>query len=141
MRATLLLCDHVAEANGKLYINGAGWTTISPAPVPFGLAVLLGVPWDRANVSMIITLKLETEDGAPVLQDTLDGQRAPVQVQAQLEVGRPPGLRHGTELNVPLAIQLPGLALAADTGYTWRLMVGDETAPDWVLNFRTYPAS
>lgn len=142
MRATLLLCDHAAVADGKLYIHGAGWTQINPAPSSFGIAVIVGIPWDRTNVTLKINLRLETEDGHPVVQGDLLGEaESPVEFEAELEVGRPPGLKHGTTINFPLAVQHPGLPLAADTGYTWRLTIDEEQREDWTLNFRTRPAS
>ena len=68
MKLTMLLCDHVAAAEGKLYVNGAGWTQTGPEPMPSAIAVLVEVPWDRTNRSIGFQLTLRHEDGQDVLQ-------------------------------------------------------------------------
>jgi hypothetical protein len=115
----MLLCDHVAVSEGKLYINGAGWSQV-PAATPFtgGLAVKLEVPWDQTNVPHEINLRLVDEDGHAITNDNDE----PIGAQAKLEVGRPPGLRHGVALDAPLAVNFPGLVLKPG-GYRWELLV------------------
>ena len=34
VKLTMLLCDHATVAEGKLYINGAGWSVTGPEPSP-----------------------------------------------------------------------------------------------------------
>lgn len=41
---TLVLCGHANTAEGKLYINGEGWTLTGPNPTPSGVALLIRVP-------------------------------------------------------------------------------------------------
>ena len=140
MKLTLLLCDHVAVAEGKLYISGGGWTMTGPDPAPSGIAVLLEVPWDQANRSIALRLGLFHEDGQPVAQMGPDGVTA-VEVGADLEVGRPPGLPAGTPLPVPLAVNLPPIPLPPGQGYFWQAEIGGERRADWRLSFRTRPAA
>jgi hypothetical protein len=132
----MLLCDHVAVAEGKLYISGGGWTITGPAPVPTGIAVILGVPWDRANVQIQFTLRLLQEDGQPVLQEGPVGP-TPLEIGGQFEVGRPPGVRPGSPLDVPLAINMGPLLLQPNSRFSWELMVDGETHADWHLAFST----
>ena len=64
VRATLLLCDYAAVAEGKLNILGAGWTTTHNVTT-HAVAVLLEVPWDRTNAKMTIQLELKEQAGSP----------------------------------------------------------------------------
>ena len=59
----LLLCDAAQAENGKVHMLGAGWS-ITPSPTaPHAVAVLMKVPWDRANQPMDLKLQLLDPDG------------------------------------------------------------------------------
>ena len=122
MEATLLLCDHAEAVGGKLYINGGGWNVLlrPGAPVNVSLAILIEVPWDAANAQHRLRAYLLTEDGDPVLAP----QGEALEVDGAFEVGRPPGVKPGSTLNTPLAINFNALALDAG-GYEWRLEVDE----------------
>jgi len=137
----MLLCDHVALAEGKLYINGGGWSTTGPAPSPSGIAVFLEVPWVEANRKIEFKLKLLHEDGEPFTQLTPVGAMMPVEITATLEVGRPPGVPEGTALPVPLPINLPPLPLAPGQGFYWQAEINQQSKEEWRLSFRTRPLS
>jgi hypothetical protein len=139
VKLTLLLCDHAAVSEGKLYIHGGGWNLTGPDPAPCGIAVLIEVPWDQTNQAIAFRMRLVHEDGAPVTQLTPSGVQA-IEVGANVEVGRPPGVLPGTALPVPLAINLPPLALPAGRGYVWVAEVAGVQHEDWRLPFRTRPA-
>jgi hypothetical protein len=120
MEATLLLCDHAEAVGGKLYINGGGWNVLlrPGVPVNVSLAILIEVPWDEANTQHRLRAYLLTEDGQPVSGP----HGGALEVEGGFEVGRPPGVKPGSTLNTPLAINFNALAL--DTGgYEWRLEV------------------
>jgi hypothetical protein len=120
--ADLLLCDHAEAVNGKLYINGGGWNLIfAPGrPVSVFLAVLVTIEWTEANIRHELIAELRTADG-DVVQN---GEPASdVRVNAQLEVGRPPGIKPGTSLVAPMALGFQGLVLA-EGGYVWHLNLG-----------------
>lgn len=119
----LLLCDHAAVADGKLYINGGGWSqTIADRPVHVGIAAKIEVPWDQTNVQHDVKIKLVTEDGHAVLN--ADSQE--VGAEATLEVGRPAGLPHGVALDVPVALNFPGITVP-EGGYRWVLRVDEDS--------------
>lgn len=138
MQATLILCDYAAVAEGKLYVSGGGWTVTGPQPTPSALAVLLHVPWDLANTKLAFHLRLLHEDGLPVTQPGPLGE-TPVEIGGDFEVGRPPGLRRGTPLAVPLAINIPPLALRPDSRFSWELNLNGEQRPEWHVAFDTRP--
>ena len=117
----MLLCDSAQEMGGKLYVLGGGWSILNMppgAPVNMALAVKIGVPWDQTNRRMVIRIALMTEDGE---QFEAPGA-GPVEVSTQVEVGRPPGLKPGTDIDLPMAFAFNGLVLEPG-GYRWELEI------------------
>lgn len=139
VKATLLLADYAQVADGKLNVLGGGWNIIGPHPMPFALAAIIEVPWHRTNERHYIRIELLDADGRPVLTEQPDGRQAPLVIQADFELGRPPGLKPGVSLNFPVAINVPALPLAPNGTYEWRLSVNDETDDDWRVVFTTRP--
>ncbi|MBL7492562.1 hypothetical protein I6A60_02305 [Frankia sp. AgB1.9] len=141
MKLTMILCDAAQVAEGKLYILGGGWNIIGPSPAPSALGLLIEVPWDRANAPFTLRLALHDQDGAPVIQPGPVGPQS-VQLEATMEAGRPPGLTDGSPVQIPLAISVPPLALAAGTRYRWEVaMAGEPEREDWNISFQTRPAT
>jgi hypothetical protein len=139
MKVTMLLADAVQAVEGKLYILGGGWSITGPQPTPMAIALKIDVPWTEANTLHTVKLDLLNEDGQSVMVPTPTGDR-PVQLTSQFEVGRPPGLRIGTPLDVTLAINLGPLPLQPDHRYVWRCSINDQFEPDWQVSFSTRPA-
>lgn len=136
VKATLLLCDFAAVAEGKINILGAGWTVTSHV-TNHAVAVLLDVPWDRTNALMTIQLELKEQDGHAVIQHGPAGP-VPVRVDGEFEVGRPPGLHPGSSIPVPFAFPV-SLQLTAGARYYWEFGVNGTTQDDWILPFSTRP--
>lgn len=136
MRATLMLADHAVVADGKLYINGGGWSVTGPAPAPSAIAVKLDVPWDRANQRLQLRLQLIGQDGDPVLLPSSEGPQ-PVLIEGEAEIGRPAGLVPGADVDFPLAFQIGPLPLAPGQRYEWVLDIDGETRDEWRLTFST----
>lgn len=139
MKITLLLADAAQAVNGKLYILGGGWSIIGPDPTPSAIAIKIDVPWDEANRRHSLQLTLTDADDQPVMVPTPTGDR-PVEVSGEFEVGRPPGLKPGTSLDVVLAINIGPLPLQPNTRYVWRCSIDGGSAEDWQLTFTTRPA-
>src|SRR5260221_4161821 len=118
----LVLCDFAEVINGKLYLQGAGWTRLL-ANQPFAIAVALfwRIPWGNANQKQEITIRLVTEDGDPFL----DPEGNPVRADGQIEVGRPPGLKEGASLDAPLAVRLGAMTFPPG-GYRFELEVNGQ---------------
>ena len=98
-----------------------------------GLAVKIGVPWDQTNRVHMIRAKLMTADGDPV---EIEGEA--VEAGGAAEVGRPAGVKPGTDIDLPLAIQFNGIRLPAG-GYRWELEIDDvveATVPFQVVGTR-----
>jgi hypothetical protein len=124
MDVTLLICDSAEAVNGKLYILGGGWNMLyAPGtPVRIALAILIAVPWDETNQRREMRIELVTSDGVQVL---LNGQE--VAANAEFDIGRPPGVKPGSTLNAPFAINFDGLMLD-EGGYEFVVRIGDAIA-------------
>lgn len=142
MKVTLLLADAVQEANGKLYVLGGGWSITGPEPTPFGIALKIEVPWDQANRVHEWSLELKDSDGKPAKVEVADEQR-PIAIAGQIGVGRPPGLKQGTPIDMAVAINSGPLHLAKGHRYESRLSIDGPHEDDWRLGFsvRQYRAT
>ena len=102
----MLLADFAQVADGKLTVVGGGWSLSGPEPTPFGIAILVHVPWDQANRRHTLRLELVDADGEPVTVPGDDGEEAPIVFldDVEFEVGRPAGIKPGTPLELPLAV-------------------------------------
>jgi hypothetical protein len=134
MRATLLLADYAVVSDGKLTIVGGGWSQTGPEPAPFGIALLIQVPWDQANTRHTFSVELLDADGEPVVLETDEEEDQPVSFGGDFEVGRPPGLKPGTPLDFPVAMNSTPLPLEPGR-YEWRLIIDGESRQDWTLAF------
>jgi hypothetical protein len=80
-------------------------------------------------------LELLDADGQPVEMETEEGQQQVVFFDdVPFEVGRPAGLKPGTPLDFPVAINSGPLPLEPGR-YEWRLTIDDEADDDWRLPF------
>jgi hypothetical protein len=135
VKVTMMLADFAQVADGKLTVVGGGWSLTGPEPVPFGIALLVQVPWDRANERHLMRLELLDADGAAVVVDTDDGEEAVVIFDdTPFEVGRPAGLKPGTDLDFPIAVN-SGPVLLEPGRYVWKLTIDGIADPDWRLPF------
>lgn len=132
----MLLCDAAQAVDGKLFVLGGGWSLTNAGAVRMALAIKIEVPWSEANRRQPFRLSLRDEDGAAVAVDGPHGA-VPVEVEGELEVGRPPGLPQGTPLDVPMAINLGPVALAPSSRFEWRLEIDGRSEPDWHVSFMT----
>jgi hypothetical protein len=135
----MLLCDYAQVAEGKLFVSGAGWNRTS-SPATFGLAIMVHVPYDRANDRLKLIVALEDEEGQPGVLEA-DGSFEPLGGEWVFEVGRPPGQAKGEAMIAPFALNMQGVPLRADTGFAWRARIdGEPEDPHWRCSFRTRPA-
>jgi len=135
VKVTIVLADYAQAAEGKLNIIGGGWN-ITTGGVPSALAILLEVPWDRTNERLHFQIELVDSDGNAVMGQGPAGE-APIVIAGDLEVGRPPGIKRGTPIAVPIAINMGPHPLMPDNRYEWRLSVNDESDENWRVAFST----
>lgn len=131
----MMLADHAQVSEGKLFISGGGWVVGGPGPIPCGVALLFHVPWQRTNQKTSFTVRLVDEDGQPVSQSGPLGPQ-PVQVAGQFEVGRPAGVKPGTDINVPVTFNTV-LQLPPGKSFTWVLEIDGQAEDGWTLSFST----
>ena len=149
MKVTMLLADFAQVADGKLTVVGGGWSLTGPEPTPFGIAILVHVPWDQANRRHTLRLELVDADGqavtmpVPGSEDEGDGDADPIVFlnDIEFEVGRPAGIKPGTPLELPLAVNSGPLPLDPGSRYEWRLSINGEGDEDWRLAFSVRPES
>ena len=133
----MLLADYVVVSDGKLTIVGGGWSQTGPEPAPFGIGLLIQVPWDQANTPHQFKVQLLDADGAAVSFDEDDPDNESdqsVEFGGEFEVGRPPGLKPGTPLDFPVAVNSVPLPLEPGR-YEWRLTIDEQSRQDWTLPF------
>lgn len=136
VEAHLILCDHaVADPTGKIHMLGAGWTIVGTPTPPHGVAILVKIPWDRANEKIRMRLHLLDPDGKAVHEQDQD---KPIEVTAELEAGRPPGVAKGSPLSSGLAVNVAPMNLTPGR-YEWRLEIGETqyAEPFQVVDRRT----
>jgi hypothetical protein len=133
----MLLADAAQAAEGKLYVLGGGWSVTGPAPTPSAIALYIQIPWDETNVKHLFRLELVDADGQPVELEGADGSREPFVISGDFEVGRPPGVKPGTPIDMPLALNIPPLPLPPGSRYEWRLSIDERSDQDWRLAFST----
>ena len=130
----MILADYAVVSDGKLTIVGGGWSQTGPEPSAFGIGLLIQVPWDQANTRHVFAVELVDSDGAEVVLQTEDEDEQPVAFGGEFEVGRPPGLKPGTPLDFPVAVNSTPLPLEAGR-YEWRLTIDGESREFWTLPF------
>jgi hypothetical protein len=96
----LTLANHAEAINGLLYLSGAGWTDLwrqlGPGQVPvnhIGIGVAILVGWNETNQRHRVVLRIENADGKVL-----------VNVEGDIEMGRPAGLAPGSDLRGVMAI-------------------------------------
>jgi hypothetical protein len=136
MMATMLLADAAQAIDNKLYVLGGGWSITGPEATPSALAISLKVPWDEANEAHQLRIELLDSDGRPIMVGAPQGER-PLVIESQFEVGRPPGLRPGTPIDLAFAINVGPVPLAPGGRYEWRLSIDGHGEAHWHAAFST----
>ena len=125
-----MLADSAQAIDNKLYILGGGWSITGPDPTPTAIALHLSVPWTETNEKHKIVLELLDPDG-----DAIRMGPEPLRIETDFEMGRPPGIKPGTPLELALALNLAPLPLEPGKRYEWRLLIDGDTDEHWTLPF------
>lgn len=97
----LTVANHAEAINGLLYLSGAGWTDLrrpmppqGPAPINhLGIGIAVLVAWIETNQPYRVTVRIEDSDGGELMN-----------LHADFEMGRPPGLAPGSDLRAVIAV-------------------------------------
>jgi hypothetical protein len=139
MKINLMLADHAQAVGGKLYICGGGWSVTGPGPTPAAIVMDVKVPWDERDLEHELRWDLVDSDGQPVLVPTPQGVQ-PLVIEAKLKIeGTFEGIKPGTPIDCPFALNYPPIPLAAGARFEWRLTVNGESDEAWRLAFSTRP--
>jgi hypothetical protein len=139
MMATILLADAAQAIDNKLYVLGGGWSVTGPDPTPSAIAIALKVPWDEANRRHDMRVELLDSDGVPIAVGPVPEEAKPIVIESQFEVGRPPGLKPGTPIDLGFAVSLGPLPLPPGGRYEWRLSIDGQSEAHWHAAFSTRP--
>jgi hypothetical protein len=134
LRVTLLLAEAAQVADGKLNLLGGGVAVLPPRPQPLALAIVVQVPWSRAEETLPWVCELLDAAGMPVMAGEV-----PVIVNGQVSAGRPQGWPEGQPLNVPVVISFNALPLQPGQAYTWRLALDGASEDGWAVGFSVAP--
>jgi hypothetical protein len=96
----LLLAESAEAVNGKMYMLGGGverhLAQSFPTQLRADVAMGMLVEWGETNQLHVMNLQIVDVDEKPV-----------VQVEGQIEAGRPPGAKQGQDMRLMLAIRGP----------------------------------
>jgi len=114
-----VVAEHAEAVNGKLYVMGGCWNTLSAPQLPFpyphmALAAAVEVPWQSTNEKHRIQVELLDTDGNQAMPQKIDGE---------FEVGRPPGMRPGDDSIVVLAFNFNNLTFTKAGWYSFVLSI------------------
>jgi len=127
LEVKVILCDAaVADPAGKHHMLGAGWSLTGSPTAPQAVAMLIKIPWDRANQRIKLSLRLLDPDGHQISLEGADGSIIPIGHEGEIAAGRPPGVAPGSMLDAALAVRVPSMPLTPGR-YEWRLNIGDQT--------------
>lgn len=93
----LILGDAAQVVGNKLYLLGGGWDVLTvnsrfPVKHHCAIAASFDIPWSETNQRHEIALEIQDADAGTVMR--MDGQ---------VEIGRPPGIPHGTVQRAQIA--------------------------------------
>lgn len=96
-------------------------------PTNMVLAIKLLIPWSRANEAITVRTSLVDEDNEETVSLIPPGagegaDPEPVEGEAQLEIGRPLGLRQGMPLDASFVLPFVGVSLPQG-GYVWKIEI------------------
>ncbi len=128
---TAFLADSVVVAEGKLYVQGAGWNIIWVPTFPaqhdrIGVGILVRVPWTSTNEVHVLGVHLEDGDGRAMPVGRGPDDEPVFALGGQFSVGRPPTMPHGDDQIVPVAMNLNALVFDHPDRYSFVVSLDDE---------------
>jgi hypothetical protein len=128
------LAESVAVADGRLFVQGAGWSHLHMEQLPghpgrVGIGVLLSVPLSRTEERIPLGVRLEGPHGDPVpLADTDSDLLVAAELEGSLVAEPAPADSPLDFQVVPLAFNLDGLRLETAGEYALIVEVDGEIA-------------
>ena len=133
MRVEAFLADSVTNAEGKLYVLGAGWNLLNTHVLPFvqdriGIGLIFRVAYAETNQIHKFEVYLVDADGHELqLTHAADGgeiHRRPIhRLGGQFNLGRPAVVQPGDEQLIAVAMNLNNLELTRADGFAFKVEV------------------
>ena len=123
------LADSVVVAEGKIYVQGAGWNVINAVRLPaqhdrIGIGFVVRVPYTATNQDHAFEVRLEDADANRLtFGDNPEGEGRVEGLGGQFNVGRPPTLKPGDEQVVPFAVNINALPLEKAGNYRFVISI------------------
>jgi len=134
----LFLADSAEVREQLLFMLGGGWTEIGPASQPFALAGIIEIDWEETNRRRHLTFLIEDEDGQPLKVPTPTGEQ-PFKLEADFDIGRPPGVQVGRSFNIPVAVMVAPMPWMPGRRYIVKAMVDDDVLDQVAFSVRPQP--
>lgn len=130
MRASVILCDYATQdtGGGKVHLMGAGWSVTGPAPTTHAVVAFVKVSWEETNIPHPVALRLVNSDGETVTVTRpapAEGEQK-IEFPGSLEVPRPAGIPHGSEIDATFVVNIGALPLVPGQRYRWELEIDGE---------------
>jgi hypothetical protein len=94
----MIIADSAEAINGKLYMLGGGWdqhrSSAYPSQIRMGIAVSILVAWEETNQKHAVRINVADSEGNAILPE----------VEASMELGRPPGIAPGSKQRAMFAV-------------------------------------
>jgi hypothetical protein len=130
-----LLAESVAVADGRLFVQAAGWTDLRVPSLPFrpgrlGIGLLLSVPHSRAGERIPLAIRVDGPDGEPVaLADVSEtGDSLVAEMEGSLVAEPVPDVPVLDFQIVPLGFNLDGVRLESEGPHALVIEVDGEPA-------------
>jgi hypothetical protein len=138
----LIVADHAAVAEGKLFINGGGWNSVNlmqiPSPIGFSVALIISVPWAQAEQNHTLAVELQGPRGE-LMALGADQVGDPVtEIRGNFSVGRPPHVVPGEDIVIPVALAVATNIMEAGP-YRLVVLVDDIPEADWSIRVQQTP--
>jgi hypothetical protein len=116
---TSLLADAATICDGKFYIHGGGWNSISSASLP--------VTYPSFALALVINLKITELTGDPLEVILVDDEGSRIlKVTGHLESGGAEKFPDKDSVDTPLALTFPGVVFQRTGVYTFKVFVAEK---------------
>jgi hypothetical protein len=138
----LIVADHAAVAEGKLFINGGGWNSVNllrfPSPIGFSIALVISVPWTQAEQNHTLAVEVQGPRGQPMVIGADQTGQPVTEIKGNFSVGRPPHVVPGEDIVIPVAL---AVATNIEEAGPYRLVVLVDDIPeaDWNIRIQEAP--
>jgi hypothetical protein len=130
--ASVMLANFAKVSDNMLDVQQAGWSMIGPGPVSFYVAGIVSCQWHETNAKHNFKIEVLDADGQPFPHPE-SGE--PVRVEATFEIGRPPGIKAGSNIGMPFAVPFGAFIFEPSAQYEIKFSLDGEDRDEWRLPF------